>query len=56
MIAFKLKLGTHMDSGLLYHIYQNHGQGLITLGVTFLDRLYNVPLIKKNLSSFSQEQ
>ena len=39
MIGLKLKLGTHMDSGLLYHIYQNQGQGPITLGVTPLDRL-----------------
>ena len=52
MIALKLKLGTHIYSGLLYHIYQNQGQGPITLGVTFLDRLYNLPLMKKFFPTF----
>ena len=33
MIAIKLKLITHMDSGLLYHVEQKQGQGPITLGV-----------------------
>ena len=47
MIALKLEHGAHMDSGLLYHIYQNLGQGPITLGATSLDRLYNLPLMKK---------
>ena len=32
-----LKLGTHMDSGLMYGVYQNQGQGLITIRVTSLD-------------------
>ena len=31
MKAVKLKLGTHMDSGLKYCVYQNQGQGPITL-------------------------
>ena len=31
MKAVKLKLGTHMDSGLVYRVYQNQGQGPITL-------------------------
>ena len=32
--ALKLKLSTYMDKGLMYHVYQNQGQGPITLGVT----------------------
>ena len=31
MKAVKLKHGTHMDSGLMYFVYQNQGQGPITL-------------------------
>ena len=31
--AIKLKLDTDMDSWLLYHVYQDQGQGHITLGV-----------------------
>ena len=31
MKALKLKLGTHMDSVLLYCLYQNQGRGLILL-------------------------
>ena len=31
MRAIKLKLGTHMDSGLMYHMYQNQGHGPLTL-------------------------
>ena len=46
MKALKLKLGTHMNSGLLYYAYQNQGQGPITLGVTSLDRFYKYPLMK----------
>ena len=42
----KLKLGTHMDNGLMYPVYQNQPQELITLGVTSLDRFYNLPLMK----------
>ena len=41
----KLKLCTHMDSGLSYHVYQNQGQGPEPLGVTFLDRFYNLQLM-----------
>ena len=26
--AVKLKRGTHMDSGLMYYVYQNQGQDL----------------------------
>ena len=40
MKAVKLKLGTHMDNGLMYCVYQNQGQELITLRVTSLDRFY----------------
>ena len=46
MKAVKLKLGTHMDNGLMYKVYHNQGQGPITLGVTSLDRFYNLPLMK----------
>ena len=31
-----------MESGLMYHVYQNQGQGPITP----LDRFYNLPLMK----------
>ena len=44
--ALKFELGTHMDSGLLYSVYQNQDQGPITLGVTSLDRFYKFPLMK----------
>ena len=46
MKAVKLKLGAHMDNGLMYRIYQSQGQELITFGVTSLDRFYNLPLMK----------
>ena len=55
MKAVKLKLGTHMDSWLLYCVYQNQGQGPITLGGTSLDRFYNYPINeKKNVTLFSR--
>ena len=54
MKAVKLKLSTHMDNGLIYCVYQNQGQELITLGVTSFDRFYNLPLMK-NFCHFSQE-
>ena len=41
-----------MGSGLMYSIYRNQGQGLITLGVTILDRFYNLPLMKTFLYRF----
>ena len=46
MKAVKLTLGTHMDNGLMYCVYQNQGQGPITLGVTSLDKFYDLPLMK----------
>ena len=46
MKAEQLKLGTHMENGLMYCVYKNQGQGLITLGVTSLDRFYSLPLMK----------
>ena len=55
MKAVKLKLGIHMDSGLMYHVYQNEGPGLITLRVTSLDRFYNFAINEKLLSHFSQK-
>ena len=42
MKAVKLKPVTHMDSGLMYFVYENQDQGPITLGVKSLDRLYNL--------------
>ena len=47
MKAVKLKLGTHMDNGLMYYVYQNQGQEHITRGITSFDRFYNL-LIMKN--------
>ena len=35
----KLKLGTHMDSGLMCRVYLNQGQGPITFGVKSQDSL-----------------
>ena len=52
MKAIKLKLSTHMDNGLVYDVYQNQGQGHMTLGVTSLDRFYNLPLIKSFYHTF----
>ena len=49
MKAVKLKLGTHMDSGLLYRINQYQGQGPIifgVIGITSLDRFYKFLLMK----------
>ena len=43
MRAVKLKLGTHMDNGLMYCVHENQGKGPITYGVTSLDRFYNLP-------------
>ena len=53
--ALKLKLRTHMDSGLLYDVYQNQGKGPISLGITSFNRFYKFPLMKKFLLNFSQE-
>ena len=44
----KLKTGKQMDSGLMYPIYQNQGQGPISLRVTYLDTFYNSAIIEKN--------
>ena len=52
MKAVKLKLGTHMDNGLMFGVYQNQGQGHITLGVTSLDMFYNLPLMKNFCHTF----
>ena len=38
MKARKLKLGTNMDNGWMYHAYWKRGQGPTTLGVMFLSR------------------
>ena len=42
----KLKLGTHMESGLMYCVYQNQGLWPITFGVKSLGRFYNLPSTK----------
>ena len=52
MKVIKLKLGTHMDIGLMYHVYWNQGQGPITLEVTSFHRLYNLPLMKIFITDF----
>ena len=39
-----LKPGTYMESGLMYRIYRNQGQGPITHGVKYLDR-FNVSML-----------
>ena len=53
MEALKLKHGTHMESGLLYRVYQNQDRESITLGVASFDRFYKFPLIKKIVALFS---
>ena len=55
MKAVNLKLGTHMDSRLMYSVYQNQGQGLVTLRVPSLVRFYNFAINETFLSHFSQE-
>ena len=55
MTAIKFKLGIHMNSGLMYSVYQNLGQEAITLRVTSLDRFYNFATNEKFLSYFSLE-
>ena len=52
MKAVKLKLGTHMDSRLMHRVYQNQGEGPITLGATSLDTFYNLPLINSFCRTF----
>ena len=47
------KVETHMDNGLMYCVYRNHGQGPIILVVTYLDRFYNIPLMKIFIKDFS---
>ena len=36
----------------MYHVYQNQGEGPITLRVTFLDRFYNLPFLKSFRHTF----
>ena len=52
MKAVKLNLGTHMDNGLMYRVYQNQDQGSISLAVTSFDRFNNLPLMKKFCHTF----
>ena len=54
MKALKLKLDTCIDSGLLYYVYQNQGQGPITLEVTSHDRFYKFPFMKNSCHTFSK--
>ena len=46
MKAGKLKIGMHLDNGLMYCVYENQGQRPITLGVTSHDRFYSLPFMK----------
>ena len=50
--AVKLKLGTHMDSRLMYSEYENQSHGPITLWITSLDRFYEFPLMKNVCRTF----
>ena len=43
-----------MDSGLMYRVYQNQGQGSIILTVTSLHRFYNLLLIRSFVTLFSR--
>ena len=52
MKAVKLKLGTLMDSGLMYCVYQNQGQGPITLELHPLIDLRILPLMKQFCHTF----
>ena len=52
MKAVKLYFGTHRDNGMMYRVYQNQGQELISLGVTSLDMFYNLPWMKYFRSTF----
>ena len=45
--SYKVKAWyTHGQWAVLYRVYQNKGQGPITLGVTSADMFYNLPLMK----------
>ena len=55
MKTVKVKLSTHMENGLMCRVYLNQGQRPICLGVTWLERFYNLPLMKKISSHLSQE-
>ena len=52
MKAVELNLGTHVDNGLMYRVYQNQDQGSITLAVTSFDRFYNLSLMKNFRHTF----
>ena len=52
MKAVKFKFDTRVDSGLMYLVYQNEGQGFISLWVKTLDRFYNLPLMKNFHQTF----
>ena len=54
MEAVKLKVGILMDSGWMYGVYLNQGQGPITLTVTSLDRFYNFAIREKFCHLFSR--
>ena len=53
MKAIKLKLGSHLDNGLMYRVDRKQGQRPITLGVTSLDTFYYLPLLKKIVTDIS---
>ena len=48
----KLKPGTHMESGLMYPVYQNQGQGPLTHVVKSLDR-FRVAMLPDRIWSYS---
>ena len=41
--AINDKFSSHMESVLMYCIYQNQSQKPISLGISSLDRFYNLP-------------
>ena len=51
----KLKPGIHMESGLMYHVYQKQGQGPIIHGVKSLDRFYVAMLPCPTVSDVSSK-
>ena len=50
-----LKLGTQILSGSMYCEYQSQDKKPITLGVTFLDRFENLPIMKNVSLQMTQE-
>ena len=54
MKAVRVELGTHIDNGLMYRVYQNYGQGHITLELYSLVG-FTIAINETISSHFSQE-